>query len=96
MKDFIISIILFSLLITVIVCNSIYIKKEVNILSDAVRNVPSIDSPDCQLFINSLRSEWHDFKKIARLSLNYAEINRMDCLIEELNCHCRFGFLNDS
>lgn len=95
MKDFIISIILFSLLITVIVCNSIYIKKEVNILSDAVRNVPSIDSPDCQLFINSLRSEWHDFKKIARLSLNYAEINRMDCLIEELNCHLKTQNDND-
>ena len=87
MKDFIISVILFSLLIALIVCNSVYIKKEVNLLSDAVRSVPSIDSPDCQLFINSLRSEWRDFKKVAKLSLNYSEINKMDCLIEELNCH---------
>ena len=87
MKDFIISVILFSLLIALIVCNSVYIKKEVNLLSDAVRSVPSIDSPDCQLLINSLRSEWRDFKKVAKLSLNYSEINKMDCLIEELNCH---------
>ena len=87
MKDFVISIILFSILIALIVCNSIYIKKEVNLLSDSVRSIPSIDSPDCQLFINSLRSEWRDFKKVAKLSLNYSEINKMDCLIEELNCH---------
>ncbi len=95
MKDFIISIILFSLLITIIICNSVYIKKEVNILSDAVRSVPSVDSPDCQLFINSLRSKWHDFKKIARLSLNYSEINKMDCLIEEMNCHLETKNDND-
>ena len=94
MKDFIISIILFSLLIAIIVCNSIYVKKEINILRDSVKSVPSIDSPDCQLFINSLRDEWRDFKKIARLSLNYTEINRMDCLIEELNCH--FETKNDN
>ena len=95
MKDFIISVILFSLLIAIIVCNSVYIKKEVNLLSDAVRSVPSIDSPDCQLFINSLRSEWRDFKKVAKLSLNYSEINKMDCLIEELNCHLETKNDND-
>ena len=95
MKDFIISIILFSILIAIIVCNSIYVKKEVDILRDAVRSVPTIESPDCQLFINSLREKWRDFKKIARLSLNYAEINRMDCLIEELNCHLETKNDND-
>ncbi len=95
MKDFIISIILFSLLITLIVCNSVYIKKEVNLLSNAVRSIPSIDSPDCQIFINSLRSEWKKFKKVAKLSLNYSEINKMDCLIEELDCHLETKNNND-
>lgn len=95
MRDFIISIILFSLLIVLIVGNSLYIINEVNVLRDAVRSVPDIDSPDCQLFINSLRNEWQDFKKVARLSLNYAEINKMDCLIEELNCHLSTNNNND-
>ena len=95
MRDFIISIALFSILIVCIISNSLYINNEVNILRDAVQNVPAIDSPNCQLFINSLHNEWKDFKKIARLSLNYAEISRMDCLIEELNCHLRTNNNND-
>lgn len=95
MKDFFIAITLFSLLVAIIICNSIYVKNEVSILRDAVRGIPSIDSPDCQLFINSLRTKWRDFKKIARLSLNYAEINKMDCLIEELDCHLETKNGND-
>ena len=94
-KDFIISIILFSILVAVIIGNSLYIIKEVNILRDTVTSIPSIDSPDCQYFINSLRDRWHSFKKVARLSLNYAEINKMDCLIEEMDCHLSTQNNND-
>ena len=86
-KDFIVSIILFSILVAVITGNSLYTIKEVNVLRDTVTSIPSIDSPNCQSFINSLQDRWHSFKKVAKLSLNYAEINKMDCLIEEMNCH---------
>ena len=95
MKDCVISLILFSLLLTFMVGNSIYIKKEANVLRDSVQNVPSINAPDCQDFIRSLRDEWLDFKKIARFSLNYSELNKMECLIEELECHRSTGNSND-
>ena len=95
MKDFIISIILFSLLISIIIGNSLYINNEIKLLNEAVKSVPEIDSPECQKSINFLRDEWQSFKKIARLSLNYAEINKMDCLIEEMNCHLRNRNVND-
>ena len=95
MRDFIIAIILFSILITVIIGNSIYINNEVNLLHEAVTSIPDLYSPNCQLFINSLRDKWKNFKKIARLSLNYTEINKMDCLIEELNCHLKTQNNND-
>ena len=94
-KDFIVSIILFSILVAVIIGNSIYTIKEVNLLRDTVMSIPSIDAPDCQLFINSLRERWRNFKKIARLSLNYNEINKMDCLIEEMDCHLSTQNNND-
>ena len=95
MKDCVISLILFSLLLTFMVGNSIYIKKEANVLRDSVQNVPSINAPDCQDFIRSLRDEWLDFKKIARFSLNYSELNKMECLIEELECRRSTGNSND-
>ena len=95
MKDFVISIILFSLLISLIIGNSLYINNEIKLLNEAVKSVPEIDSPECQKSINFLRDEWQRFKKIARLSLNYSEINRMDCLIEEMNCHLRNRNVND-
>ena len=95
MRDFIISIILFSILLALIIVNSLYINNEIKLLNEAVKDVPEIDSPECQNSINHLRDEWQRFKKIARLSLNYAEINRMDCLIEEMNCHLRTKNVND-
>ena len=95
MKDFVISIILFSLLISLIIGNSLYVNNEIKLLNEAVKSIPEIDSPECQKSINFLRDEWQRFKKIARLSLNYSEINRMDCLIEEMNCHLRNRNVND-
>ena len=94
-KDFIVSIILFSILVAVIIGNSIYTIKEVNILRDTVMSIPTIDSPECQPLINSLRDRWRSFKKVARLSLNYNEINKMDCLIEEMSCHLSTQNNND-
>ena len=95
MRSCIFSVILFSLLLAFMIGNSIYIKKEVNVLRDSVQNIPSINAPDCQNFIRSLRDEWRDFKKIARFSLNYSEINKIDCLIDELECHMLTGNVND-
>ena len=95
MRDFVISIILFSLLLIATVGNSLYINNEVRSLSEAVKSIPSIDSPECSEFINDLRLEWKNFKKIARISLNYSEINKIDCLIEEINCHLETKNSND-
>ena len=95
MRDFVISIILFSLLLIATAGNSLYINNEVKSLSEAVKSIPSIDSPECSEFINDLRLEWKDFKKIARISLNYSEINKMDCLIEEISCHLETKNSND-
>ena len=95
MRDLIISVILFFLLIAAIAGNSIYIRKETAELQEAVNAVPAIDAPDCEKKIGELRLYWQDFKKIARLSLNYSELNRMECLIEEMDCHRQTGNMND-
>ena len=95
MRDFVISTILLSLLLIATVGNSLYINNEVKSLLEAVESIPSIDSPECPEFINSLRTEWKKFKKIARISLNYSEINKMDCLIEEIDCHFETKNNND-
>ena len=95
MKDCFISLILFSILMAFMIGSSLYIKKEANDLKDAVTNIPPINSAECQSLITSLRNKWIDFKKIARFSLNYSELNKMECLIEELECHRATGNSND-
>lgn len=78
-----------------IVGNSLFVRKESEALTAAVAAVPSIDSPGCETRIGELRIHWQDFKKVARLSLNYSEISRMECLIDELECHRQTGNAND-
>lgn len=95
MRDLIISVVLFALMITAIVGNSIFVCKEAKLLRDAVSRVPSIDAPECKNRIGELRIYWRDFKKVARLSLSYSELNRMECLIEEMECHRQTGNAND-
>lgn len=95
MRDLIISIVLFVVMITAIAGSSLFIIKQTDELCEAVGRIPSIDSPDCEKRIGELRIYWKDFKKIARMSLCYSEINRMECLIEELECHRQTGNNND-
>lgn len=95
MRDLTISVVLFALMITAIVGNSLFVCKEADLLRGAVDRVPSIDSPGCEERIGELRIYWRDFKKVARLSLSYSELNRMECLIEEMECHRQTGNVND-
>ena len=95
MRDLVISLILFALMIGAMVGNSLFVGRETDELICAVEDIPSLDSPSCELRIKELRIHWRDFKKIARLSLNYSEINRMECLIDELECHKQTGNVND-
>ena len=95
MRDLIISVILFSLLIAAIVGNSLFVTEKTEEIRAAVDRIPSIGSPDCKLRIDELRLLWQDFKKVARLSLSYTELNRIECLIAELDCHRQTGNAND-
>ena len=95
MRDLIISIILFIIMISAIAGNSLFVCKRADLLRGAVGRIPSLDSPDCRERIGELRIYWRDFKRIARLSLCYSELNRMECLIEELECHRQTGNVND-
>ena len=95
MRDLTISVVLFALMITTIVGNSLFVCKEADLLRGAVDRVPSIGSPGCEERIGELRIYWRDFKKVARLSLSYSELNRMECLIEEMECHRQTGNVND-
>ena len=95
MKDLIISTILFSALIIIIICNSFFITSNADAIKNSVLALPSISSPECQRKIEDLRSEWQGFKRLARFSLNYSELNKIECFIEELDCHRRVGNEND-
>ena len=95
MRDLIISLILFALMIGIIVGNSLFVRRGTEGLIGAVEGVPDLGSPDCERKIGELRLYWRDFKRIAQLSLSYAELNRMECLIEEMECHRLTGNVND-
>ena len=95
MRDLIISLILFIIMIGIITGNAIFILGGVDDLIVAVESVPDINAADCEKRIGELRLYWRDFKKIARLTLSYTELNRMECLIEEIECHRSTKNVND-
>ena len=95
MRDLIISLVLFALMIGVIVGNSLFVNRSVRELIEAVEAVPDLNSDDCGLRIKELKLYWRNFKRIARLTLDYIELNRMECLIEEMECHRLTGNVND-
>ena len=95
MRDLIISLTLFVLLIGAIWGNSVYILSGTREITDLIEEVPSFDSVECEKRIDQLRVSFQKFKKVAQLSLEYSELNRMECLIEELDCHRRSGNIND-
>ena len=95
MRDLIISLVLFAVMIGIIVCNSLFVLGSVEELLRAVEAIPDLSAADCELKIGELRLYWRDFKKLARLTLDYVELNRMECLIEEMECHRLTGNVND-
>lgn len=95
MKDLVISVVLFSILIACMIGNSIFITNGTKDLKAAVETIPPIESPDCRMKIDELRALWQKFKGIAQLSLNYTELNKMECLIDEIDCHRQEGNEND-
>lgn len=95
MRDLIISIILFIIMTGIIVGNSLFVRAGTERLIGAVDAIPSIEATDCEKRIGELRLYWRDFRRIARLTLDYVELNRMECLIEELECHRQTGNVND-
>ena len=82
-------------MIGIIAGNSLFVQRGTEKLIGAVEDVPAIDAPDCEKKIGELRLYWRDFKKVARLSLNYTELNKMECLIEEMERHRLTGNMND-
>lgn len=95
MRDLIISIVLFIIMTGIIVGNSLFVCAGTERLIGALGEVPAVDAPHCEKKIGEVRLYWRDFKKVARLSLSYSELNRMECLIEEMDCHRRTGNAND-
>ena len=87
MRDLIISLVLFAVMIGAIAGNSLFVRRSVERLIGAVDAVPDITASDCEKMIGELRLYWRDFKRVARFSLNYSELNRMECLIEEMERH---------
>ena len=95
MRDLIISLILFIIMIGIITGNAIFVLGGVDELIVAVESIPDINAADCEKRIGELRLYWRDFKRIARLTLSYTELNRMECLIEEMECHRSTKNVND-
>lgn len=95
MRDIIITSVLFSLLLIAIVFNSCFVNSGSEKMVDMVDDLPDLSSPSCKKAIDDLSDAWHSFRKVAVLSLNYNEISKIDCLIDELSCHIQTGNKND-
>ena len=95
MKDVIIALVLFSLLIAAIILNSFFVLSGTEDMLSQIDTFPVFGSPECASALDELKESWISFRRIAVLSLNYNEISRIDCLIDELACHIKNENKND-
>lgn len=85
MKSFIISLILFTILLSFIIFNSLYMKIQSERLIKKAEDLPHISDPTFQEKLSLLRSNWESVKKVIGLSCSYSELLKIDMAFEELS-----------
>ena len=87
MRSFIVSSLLFIILITATLLNSFFICSRADRLIDLVNEIPSVDADRCNIALIAFDNEWQKFKKAAAFTTAYSELNKISCVIEELYVH---------
>ena len=87
MKSFIVATILFLLLLTLIVINSIYINKACDLLSEMSKELGEIGNGDFDSRLSTLESSWQEFRKVARISCPDSELDKIDLTLTEMRSH---------
>ena len=95
MKSFIISIILFSVLISGIVANAIYINEESRHLTELAAELGSLEDPTFEVRFNELYEEWTRFRGLADVSCSHSELGKIDLVLEEIKAHAATKSLVD-
>ena len=84
MKSLTIALALFALLLTGIFLNAIYINEETSRWSKLAESLDNIESESFEQRFNAFESEWKNFKRIADISCQYSDLNRIDMTIKEM------------
>ena len=87
MRSLVIVIILFLILLTATILNSLFIIASSEELIDLAQSIPSLKSASCSESLTSFENRWNEFKKAASFTVSYSELNRISCLINELRVH---------
>ena len=87
MKSFCASLILFAILLSGIVLNAIYIKKEADILINDLENLRDYTSPDFNKKLESIENKWRRFRIFAELSSPNTELEKIELTIKEMKVY---------
>ena len=87
MRSVIIASILFIILTSITLINSLFITSNSSKLIESAQSLPEVFSPNCIDSLNELNDQWNKFKKAASYTVSYSELNRISCLIKELYIH---------
>lgn len=95
MKSLAISIILFILLITGLILNAIYINEETSKLTVLVKGLDDINCEDFDEQISRLEEEWQRFRRIADISCQHSDLNKIDLTIQEMKARAEVNSPED-
>lgn len=77
MKAFVISLIIFTLMLTGIVINNIYINNVADELTVMVGNIPRADKDGCYSEASRINEYWEKHQALIGMSVSFVELNRV-------------------
>ena len=84
MKAFIVALLLFSLMLTDVIFNAIYINEASTHLRRLADSLPEVGSVGCAEAVEELCDEWHDRRSIIELSTDLRRLSEIDTLLSSL------------
>ncbi|MBE6597306.1 MAG: DUF4363 family protein [Ruminococcaceae bacterium] len=89
MKNLIIATLLFIILLSATILNAVFITSQAEDLIDMVTEIPSAENASCPISLENFENSWKRFEQIAFFTLSYSELNKINCLIDELHAHLK-------
>ena len=89
MKDWIIALVLFSLMLTGITVHAIYVNQQTQTALRDIESLDFYDKQETERKLKDLKERWQSFGKMAKVTLNYSDVSRIQSLLAELSVHLR-------